>query len=95
MATAWLIECMQVVGEPDNNGLISYRGFGELGAGPEYEATITTYAYRDFSVGRWLWVFQDMHRVQPVQINGRQGVWTLPTVIASELEYAVRPILFM
>ena len=41
VATTMLIECMQVIGEPDDNGLVSYRGFGELGDEPEYDATIT------------------------------------------------------
>ena len=38
------------------------RGFGELSDEPEYEATIATDPYGDFSVTRWLWVFQDLHR---------------------------------
>ena len=85
VATARLIECMQVIGEPDSSGLVSCRGFGELSDEPEYDATIRTDPYGDFSVGRWLWVFQDVHRVEPLSINGRQGVWTLPTTLAAEL----------
>ena len=85
VATARLIECMQVVSEPDDNGLVSCRGFGELGDCPEYEATITTDPYGDFTVRRWLWVFQDLQRVEPVLTNGRQGVWTLPAELAAEL----------
>ena len=84
VATARLIECMQVIGEPDDNGLVSCRGFGELGDAPEYEATITPDRYGDFSVGRWLWVFQDLQRVEPDPTNGRQGVWTLPAAVAAE-----------
>ena len=53
VATAMLIECMQVIGEPDDNGLVSYRSFGELGDAPEYEAIIKTGPYGDFSVGMW------------------------------------------
>ncbi len=85
VATARLIECMQVVSEPDSGGIVNCRGFGELGDKPEYEAIVTTDPYGDFSMGRWLWVFQDLRRVEPVPINGRQGVWTLPAVIAVEL----------
>ncbi|MCY4651998.1 MAG: hypothetical protein OXC95_02405 [Dehalococcoidia bacterium] len=85
MATARLIECMQVMCEPDTNGLVNCRGFGVLGDAPEYEAIITTDPYGDFSVDRWLWVFQDMRRVEPVPVNGRQGVWTLPAMVALEL----------
>ena len=85
VATARLIECMQVIGEIDDNGLVNCSGFGDLGDGPEYEATITTDPYGDFSVGRWLWVFQDLRRVEPVPVNGRQGVWTLPAVVVVEL----------
>ena len=85
VATAMLIEYMRVIGEPDDNGLVSCRGFGELGDEPEYGATIRTDPYGDFSVGRWLWVFQDVRRVDPVPINGRQGVWTLPATLVAEL----------
>ncbi len=42
VATARLIECMQVVGEPDHIGLVNCRGFGELGDAPEYEVIIKT-----------------------------------------------------
>ena len=58
----------------------------ESGDTPEYEATITADLYDDFSVGRWLWVFQDLRRVEPILINGRQGVWTLPAAIGAQLE---------
>ena len=85
MATARLIECMQFIIEPDTNGLVNCRGFGVLGDAPEHEATITTDPYGDFSVARWLWVFQDVRRVEPVPVNGRQDVWTLPAKVASEL----------
>ena len=85
VATARLIECLQVVSEPDSGGLVICRGFGELGNGPEYDATITTDPYGDFSMGRWLWVFQDLRRVEPVSINGRQRVWTLPAAVAAQL----------
>ena len=50
VATARLIECMQVIGEPDDNGLVSYRGFGELIDEPEYDATIRTDPY---GASRW------------------------------------------
>ena len=85
VATAKLIECMQVMSEPDSSGLVICRGFGELGDEPEYDATIMTDSYGDFSVGRWLWVFQDLRRVEPVPINGHQGAWTLPTALAAGL----------
>ena len=85
VATAKLIECMQVTGEPDSRGIVDCRGFGELGDKPEYEATITTDPYGDFLMGRWLWVFQDLHRVEPISINGRQGVWMLPAELVVEL----------
>ncbi len=86
VATARLVECMQVVSEPDSVGLVSCRGFGELGDEAEYEVTIKTDTYGDFSVGRWLWVFQDVRHIEPVPINGRQGVWSLPAALAAELE---------
>ena len=86
VATARLIECLQVTGEPDSGGLVSCRGFGELGDELEYDATITTDPYGDFSVGRWLWVFHDLRRVEPVSINGRQGVWTLPAAVVTAME---------
>ena len=35
-------------------------------------------------VGRWLWVFHDLHRVESALVNGRQGVWTLPTRLKRE-----------
>ena len=85
VATARLIECMRVIGEPDDNGSVNCSGFGELGGALEYEATITADPYGDFSMGRWLWVFQDARGVKPVAINGRQGVWTLPATLAAEL----------
>ena len=85
VATARLIECLQVMSGPDSSGLVICRGFGELGDEPEYEATITIDPYGDFSVGRWLWVFQDLRRVEPISIDGRQGVWTLPAAVAAEL----------
>ena len=85
VATAKLIECIKVIGEPDDNGLIICRGFGELSNEPEYDAVIKTDPYGDFSVGRWLWAFQDVRRVEPLPIDGRQGVWTLPTTLAAEL----------
>ena len=85
VATARLIECMQVVSEPNSGGMVSCRGFGVLGNEPEYDATITIDPYGDFSVGRWLWVFQDLRRVEPVSINGRQGIWTLPAEVVAEL----------
>ncbi|MCY4653675.1 MAG: hypothetical protein OXC95_10995 [Dehalococcoidia bacterium] len=69
VATARLIEFMRVVSGPDSGGLVSCRGFGELGDKPEYDATITTDPYGDFSMGRWLWVFQDLHRVESIPIN--------------------------
>ena len=69
--------------EPDSGGLVNCRGFGELGDEAEYEARITTDSYGDFSMGRWLWVFQDLRHVEPVSINGRQGVWTLPTAVVA------------
>ena len=84
VATAKLIECMQVMSDPESSGLVICRGFGEIGEGTEYEATIATDPYGDFSVGRWLWVFQDLHRVKLISINGRQGGRTLPTWIAAE-----------
>ncbi|MCY4653142.1 MAG: hypothetical protein OXC95_08260 [Dehalococcoidia bacterium] len=85
VATTRLIECLQVMCEPDSSGIVNCRDFGELGDKPEYEATITADPYGDFSMGRWLWVFQDLRRVEPVSINGRQGVWTLPAAVAAEL----------
>ena len=85
VATARLIKCMQVVSEPDSIGLVICRGFGELSDEPEYDATIRTDPYGDFSMGRWLWVFQDVRRVDSVPINGRQGVWTLPSELVAEL----------
>ena len=85
VATARLIECMQVMCEPDSIGIVNCRGFGELGDEPEYDATITTDSYGDFSVGGWLWVYQDLRRVEPISIDGRQGVWTLPAAVAAEL----------
>ena len=85
VATARLIECMQVMSEPDDNGLVNCRGFGELGDTSEYDATITVDPYGDFSVDRWLWVFQDVRRLEPIPANGRQGVWTLPAALAAEL----------
>ncbi len=85
VATARLIECLQVMCEPDSSGIVNCRGFGELGDGPEYDATITTDPYGDFSMGRWLWVFHDLRRVEPVSIDGRQVVWTLPAAVAAEL----------
>ena len=85
VATAKLIECMQVMSEPDSRGLVICRGFGELSNEPEYDATITVDPYEDFSVGRWLWVFQGLRRVEPILINGRQGVWNIPTTVAAEL----------
>ena len=85
VATAKLIECMQVIGEPDDNDLIGCRGYGELGDAAGYDATITVDPYGDFSVSRWLWVFQDVRRVEPIPINGRQGVWTLPATVAAKL----------
>ena len=30
-------------------------------------------------------MLQDLRRVEPVSINGRQGVWKLPTTVAAEL----------
>ena len=86
VATARLNECMQAVAGPDSSGLVECRGFGELGDEPEYDATVTTDPYGDFSVGRWLWVFQDLRREEPISINGRQGVWTLPAAIGTQLE---------
>ena len=71
VATGRLIECMQVVSEPDPYGLVECLGFGELGDAPEYDAIIKTDPYGDFSVGRWLWVFQEVRCVEPVSINGR------------------------
>ncbi len=85
VATGRLIECMQVVSDPDSNGLVNCRGFGELGDAPEYEAVLKTDPYGDFSVDRWMWVFQDVRRVDPVTINGRQGVWTLPAMVEARL----------
>ena len=86
VATARLIECMQVVSGPDSRGIVKCRGFGELGGDPEYDATLTTDPYGDFSMGRWLWVFQDLRRVEPVSMNGRQGVWTLPVAVSAGME---------
>ena len=86
VSTARLIAGRQLVSKPDSVGLVCCRGFGELGDAPEYEATIKTDSYGDFSVGRWLWVFQDVRRVKPVAINGRQGVWSLSAALAAELE---------
>ncbi len=74
-----------MVSEPDSAGLVNCRGFGELGDDPEYDATITTDSYGDFSMGRWLWVLQDLWHVEPVSTNGRQGVWTLPAAVEAEL----------
>ena len=85
VATGRLIECMQVVSEPDSNGLVNCRGFGELGDTPEYEEVLKTDPYGDFSVDRWMWMFQDVRRVEPVSINGRQGVWTLPAMVGGEV----------
>ena len=85
VAAGRLIECMRIIGEPDDNGLVSCRGFGQLGDEPEYDATIRTDPYGDFTMGRWLWVFQDVRWVEPVSINGRQGVWTLPAKLVAEL----------
>ena len=85
VATARLIECMQVVSEPDSAGIVNCRGFGELDDEPECEATITVDPYGDLSMGRWLWVFRDLRRVEPVSINGRQGIWTLPDEVVAGL----------
>ena len=84
VATAWLIKCMQIMSEPDSMGVVYCCGFGELGNEPEYDAKIATDPYGDFSMGRWLWVFQDLRRVEPVSIDERQGVWTLPAALLAE-----------
>lgn len=79
------------VHEPSGNGssvqlqLVECLGFSELGDAPKYEATIKTDPYGDFSAGRWPWLFQDVRRVEPVSINGRQGVWNLPAAVVTEL----------
>ena len=69
--------------EPVSVGLVSCRGFGELGGAPEYEATIMADSYGDFSPGRWLWVFQDVRGVKPIMVPGRQEVWTRPARVAA------------
>ena len=40
VATARLIECMQVLSESDSGGMVNCRGFGELGDGPEYASCL-------------------------------------------------------
>ena len=57
--------------------------FGEVGDEPEYEAIIAADPCGNFSVGRCPWVFWDLSWVEPVSINGRQGVWTLPVPSSS------------
>ena len=86
VATARLIECMQVMSEPDRRGLVSCHGFGEFSEGEDYDATIVADPYGDFFPGRWLWVFQDVRPVSPVEATGRQGVWYLPRQLAETLE---------
>ena len=51
---------------------------------PNTRRQLTSDPYGDFSVGRWLWVFQDVRHVEPVPAIGRQGVWTLPAAITVE-----------
>ena len=86
VATASLIECLEVEIAPDSAGLTRCRGFGLLGDAPKYDATVVSDPYGDFSVGRWLWVFSDLRSVEPISINGRQGVWRLPAPVAALLE---------
>lgn len=64
---------MKVVSELDSRGVVNCRGLGDIGDEPEYEATITADPYSDFSVGRWLRVFQNLCRVELVLMSGRQG----------------------
>ena len=45
VATARLIECLQVMCEPDSSRIVNCRGFGEFGDELEYDATITAGAY--------------------------------------------------
>ena len=86
VATAALIECLEVQGAPDSAGLVPCRGFGLLCDDPQYDATVMSDPYGDFSVGRWLWVFSDLRSVEPIAINGRQGVWRLPEPVGTTLE---------
>ena len=85
VTTVRLIECMRVTSGPDPGGLIGCYRYVEPGDALEYDAMISRDVYGDFSVGRWLWVFQDLRRVEPISINGRQGVWNLPSTDAAEL----------
>ena len=52
VATARLIECMQMMSEPDSGELVNCHSIGEISDGPEYNATITADPYRNFAMGR-------------------------------------------
>ena len=49
VATARLIKCMQVVSEPDSGGIVSCRGFGEIG--DDYDRPLRGFLSGQVAVG--------------------------------------------
>ena len=73
VATATLAEALQVVSVFDGQVWTAHMG----PASNEHRSkAIKTDPHGDFSLGRWLWMLQDIERVDPpVPARGFQGWW--------------------
>ena len=39
------------------------------------KSSLSEYYWGDFSEGRWLWIFRNVHAIEPVPAVGKQGIW--------------------
>ena len=72
VAIARLSGAYQVVRDTGDGRVIAARsGVGRAEVWP-------VDSHGDFSPGRWLWILEDVRRVEPVAAIGRQGLWDWP-----------------
>ena len=77
VATARLQYCVKVTGED-----VQVRESGTYTAARDPDGrlyAIKVDPYGDFAVGRWIWKFTDIEKLdEPIEIGGRQRLWNLP-----------------
>lgn len=58
--------------------------------GDELPRVISELSWGDYTPGRWAWIFDSVRGVYPpIPCKGRQGLWSLPDDVATEVEAGV------
>lgn len=74
LGSASLLDVLEIIEDLDYPNSVTARSLSSY-----QELTLTPRSLADYSQGRFLWLFADVHQLpNPVPIAGREGIWVLP-----------------